>query len=228
MGVTDHYRKIEDIPKRIPLFPLPEAILLPRTNLPLNIFEPRYLSMIEDVLAGDRLIGMVQPVGLEGGDIPVPIDGQIELRKIGCAGRITAFQETEDGHCLITLSGIARFETVQEIDIDTPYRMWDVNYSNYSSDVVQGFGEDDIDRDYLLLVLKEYLRANSLEADWSSIRKSSNEFLVNTLSIISPYGVEEKQALLEAADLKIRADVLIALAQMELAAPEDGSGTKLQ
>jgi len=227
MGVTDHYRKIEDIPSRIPLFPLPEAILLPRTNLPLNIFEPRYLVMVEDVLAGDRLIGMVQPVS-GGPASPGPIEEQAMLRNIGCAGRLTSFQETDDGHYLITLSGIARFEIDQEIETGKPYRTWDVDYSKFKSDAVQGFGEDDIDRDYLLSVLKEYLRVNSLDADWSAIRNSSNEFLVNTLSIISPYGVEEKQALLEAADLKTRADVLIALAQMELAAPDDGSGTKLQ
>jgi len=227
MGVTDHYRKIEDIPNRFPLFPLPEAILLPRTNLPLNIFEPRYLAMVDDVLAGNRLIGMVQPVN-EGIAGPGPIDDAAQLRKFGCVGRLTAFQESDDGHCLITLTGIARFETEFEIETDKPYRVWDVAFDKFKSDLVQGFGEDDIDRDYLLSVLKEYLKANSLDADWSSIRNSSNEFLVNTLSIISPYGVEEKQALLEAVDLKTRAQVLIALAQMELATPDDGSGTKLQ
>ena len=227
MGVSDHYRKVEDIPIRIPVFPLQEAILLPRTNLPLNIFEPRYLAMIDDALGGERLIGMVQPMQ-PGAEDRFPTDNQPALRKIGCVGRLTAFQETDDGHCLITLSGISRFEISREIATDTPYRICEVSYDAFKSDLVQGFGEDEIDRDYLLAVLKEYLRANQLEADWQSIRKSSNEFLVNTLSIISPYGAEEKQALLEAPDLKARAEVLIALAQMELAATDDGSGTKLQ
>ena len=227
MGVTDHYRNIVDIPQRIPLFPLQEAILLPRTNLPLNIFEPRYLNMVDEALAGNRLIGMIQPVRADQIAM-IPEDDHVSLRTIGCVGRITAFQETDDGHNLITLTGICRFDTDVEVPSDTPYRVWDVRYDRFKSDIVQGFGEDDIDRDYLLSVLKEYLNVNSLEADWNSIRKSSNEFLVNTLSIISPYGSEEKQALLEADNLKMRADVLIALAQMELAAPEDGSGTKLQ
>lgn len=227
MGVSDHYRKIEDIPQQIPLFPLHEAILLPRTNLPLNVFEPRYLEMVDDVLAGDRLIGVIQPKRPD----PLsqsPTDNEAELRRVGCAGRLTAFQESESGQCLITLTGISRFEILDEIKGATPYRIWDVDYGSYQSDLVHGFGEDDIDRDHLLAVLKEYLEANSLEADWSSIRNSSNEFLVNTLSTISPYGAEEKQALLEAKDLRTRAEVLIALAQMELAAPDDGSGTKLQ
>ena len=227
MGVTDHYRKITDIPQRIPLFPLQEAILLPRTNLPLNIFEPRYLNMVDDALAGGRLIGMIQPVV---SDLIAmrPEDDDVSLRNVGCVGRVTAFQESEDGHNLITLTGICRFDTDVELAGDTPYRMWDVRYDRFKTDIVPGLGEDEIDRDHLLSVLKEYLKVNSLEADWSSIRKSSNEFLVNTLSIISPYGPEEKQALLEADNLKARADVLIALAQMELAAPDDGSGTKLQ
>ena len=227
MGVSDHYRKTDDIPTRIPVFPLQDAILLPRTNLPLNIFEPRYLAIVDNALGGERLIGIIQPMQADQ-DHQLPIDDNAALRKIGCVGRLTAFQETDDGHCLITLTGIARFELGEEISSEAPYRIWDVSYRAYESDVVQGFGEDDIDRDHLLAVLKDYLGANQLEADWQSIRKSSNEFLVNTLSIISPYGAEEKQALLEAHDLKTRSEVLIALAQMELAATDYGSGTKLQ
>ncbi len=227
MGVADHYRKTEDIPVRIPVFPLQEAILLPRTTLPLNIFEPRYLVMVDDALGGDRLIGIIQPAHPDP-EGQSPKDSTAQLRNIGCVGRLTAFQESEDGHCLITLTGISRFEIQNEIESDKPYRIWEVAYDGFQTDLVQGFGEDAIDRNNLLAVLKDYLSANQLEADWQSIRKSSNEFLVNILSIISPYGAEEKQALLEAPDLKTRAEVLIALAQMELAATDDGSGTKLQ
>lgn len=210
----------------IPLFPLKGVILLPRSNLPLNIFEPRYLEMTDDVLAGKRLIGMIQPDSHANADptseAPVPV------RKIGCVGRITEFSEMDDNRLLVTLTGICRFETLEELDDSKPYRNFKVHYNKYEDDLLPGFGETKVDRETLLTVLKTYLDIHELDADWESIHQSSNEFLVNTLSIISPYGAEEKQALLETKDLKSRSEVLIALAEMDIATGDDSSGTTIQ
>lgn len=222
---TPKYRRPEDLPETIPLFPLNGVILLPRSNLPLNIFEPRYLEMTDDVLAGDRLIGMIQP----GKDNHTPAEDETPpLRKSGCVGRITEFSEMDDGRLLITLTGICRFVTNLEQEDNKPYRSFHVSYSGFEDDLTPGHGEDNVDRETLLNVLKTYLDIHELDADWESIHQSSNEFLVNTLSIISPYGPEEKQALLETRDLKTRSEVLIALAEMDIAANNDGSGTALQ
>ena len=209
------------------MFPLHGAILLPRVTMPLHIFEPRYLMMIDDVLAGDRLIGVVQPV--EGNaEEQSPKSKTAKVQDIGCVGRLTSFTETEDNRVLISLTGISRFVIAQEESTETPYRMFNVNFKPFVKDLIFGDGEDEVDRDYLLQVLKEYLDTNELSADWDSIHRSSNELLVNTLSMISPYGSAEKQLLLEAPDLKSRAHALIALAEMELASRDDGSGTTLQ
>jgi len=225
-SLSHKYRLLKDLPQTIPVFPLSGVILLPRSNLPLNIFEPRYLEMTNDVLAGDRLIGLIQPDS--GFKSSLSEDKPIPIRNTGCVGRITEFSETDDGRVLITLSGICRFETTQELDKDKPYRNFTVNYQAYEDDLLPGFGETKVDRDTLLKVLKVYLDVHELDADWDSIHQSSNEFLVNTLSIISPYGPEEKQALLETKDLKARSEVLIALAEMDIATGDDGSGTTLQ
>ncbi len=226
-NLSHRYRLIKDLPQIIPVFPLNGVILLPRSNLPLNIFEPRYLEMTDDVLAGERLIGMIQPdsgkkTSLSTDDEPVPV------RQTGCVGRITEFSEMDDGRLLITLTGICRFQISDELSNDKPYRDFQVHYNSYEDDLLPGFGETKVDRETLLKVLKTYLDVHELDADWDSIHQSSNEFLVNTLSIISPYGPEEKQALLETKDLKARSEVLIALAEMDLAAGDDGSGTAIQ
>ena len=229
MGITDRYRKPDHLPAVLPVFPLHGCILLPRSTLPLNIFEPRYLAMVEDVLAGNRVIGIVQPQAYPGDETEESPEGKTApLRQTGCAGRLTSFTETDDGRVLITLTGVARFDTVREEPSAHPYRLFHVNYAAYENDFVRGYGQDDVDWPRLLRVLKEYLTARQLSADWPSIERSPAEMLVNTLAMISPYGPEEKQALLEAPDLKERSEVLMALAQMELAAPEDGSGTGLQ
>jgi Lon protease-like protein len=228
LSVTDRYRKPSDLPNIVPVFPLHGCILLPRSTLPLNVFEPRYLEMIDDVLAGsDRIIGIVQPRG-HGENEESPKDNGVPLRQTGCVGRLTAFSETDDGRLLITLSGIARFDIVNEAAWEKAYRRCLVTYEPYALDFVRGHGQEAVDWPRLIEVLKTYLAAREMTADWESIERSPAELLVNTLSMISPYGPEEKQALLEAQTLKERADVLIALAQMELAAPEDGSGTSLQ
>ena len=221
--------EIDDLPKTLKVFPLRGVIVLPRSSLPLNIFEPRYLSMVNDALAGDRLIGVVQPLPAtneEEGESPKGNDAR--LHKTGGAGRITAFQETDDGRYLITLSGIARFNIASEQQTEEPYRMCSADWSSFMDDLEHGYGEDAVDRERLLKVLKEYLTVNDLSADWEGINNSSNELLINTLSMISPYGAEEKQALLEADDLKSRAEVLVALAEMDLAGSDSESGSTLQ
>ena len=223
MTHTPKYYQTSDLPETIPIFPLNSVILLPRSSLPLNIFEPRYLEMTDDVLAGDRLIGMVQPLKENSKTEDTP-----QLRLTGCAGRLTEFSEMDDGRLLITLTGICRFAMEEEHETKKPYRSFKVQYDDFAQDLEPGFGENNVDRETLLNVLKTYLDIHELDADWDSIHQSSNEFLVNTLSIISPYGPEEKQALLESKDLKTRSEVLIALAEMDIATGNDSSGTTLQ
>ena len=227
MSVTDRYSKPSDLPNIIPVFPLQGCILLPRTTLPLNVFEPRYLEMIDDVLAGDRLVGIIQPRANRESE-ESPQDNGTPLRLTGCVGRLTAYSETDDARLLITLAGICRFDVVNEAAWERPYRRCLVTYEPYHLDLVRGHGQEAVDWPQLIEVLKTYLAAREMTADWESIERSPAELLVNTLSMISPYGPEEKQALLEARSLKERAEVLMALARMELAAPEDGSGTSLQ
>jgi Lon protease-like protein len=211
------------------LFPLRGAILLPRATLPLNVFEPRYLEMLDDVMSGDRLIGIVQP-DQDGGpedDEESPLDQEVGLRNVGCVGRVTSYQEVEDERLLITLTGIMRYDIIDEAETELPYRVASVSYDRYAADLNEGLGEDQVDRANLLRVLRSYLDANRLEADWSAIQRASSEFLINALCVMCPYGPEEKQALLEAEDLKRRADVLVALAEMELAS-SGGNGNTLQ
>ncbi len=227
MGVTDRYRNAADMPKTLPLFPLRGAILLPRASLTLNVFEPRYLALVDHALARDRLIGVVQP-GPEAGNAESPPGKTFPLRRIGCAGRISSFSENDDGRVTVSLAGIARFAIANELDEPTPFRTARLDFAPYATDFMAGHGEDEVDRPLLLATLKSYLIANDLSADWDRINNASTERLVNTLSILSPYGPEEKQCLLEAADLRARAEALVALAEMELAARDDGSGTSLQ
>ena len=227
MGVTDRYRNVADMPKELPLFPLRGAILLPRASLTLNVFEPRYLALVDHALAGDRLIGVVQPAA-EAGEVESPGGKSFPLRRVGCAGRISSFTESEDGHAVITLAGVARFAVAGEIAGDMPFRMGRVDFGPYTQDFIGGHGEEEVDRPRLIATLRSYLIANNLNADWDRINSASNERLVNTLSILSPYGPEEKQCLLEAPDLRSRAEALVALAEMELATRDDGSGTSLQ
>ncbi len=227
MARTDQYRQTTDMPHRIPVFPLRGAILLPRTQLPLNVFEPRYLAMIDAVMSGARIVGIIQPAET-GPDSPEsPAGTAVPLKSIGCAGRVTAYQEQEDGRLLISVTGLCRFETKAEATSDTPFREFEVDYERFRTDFRAGAGESAVDRDGLLAVLKSFLDANRLEADWSAIVNAPTELLINSLSIISPFSAEEKQALLEAPDLKSRSDVLSTLARMELAS--DGrSGGQIQ
>lgn len=227
MALTERYRRPADLPPRLALFPLRGAILLPRATLPLNVFEPRYLSLIDDAVSGSRVIGIIQPMGREDDDGESPESKSVGLRRVGCAGRITSYQELDDGRLMVTLTGVARFEVLDEAVTAKPYRTGSVSYDRFAPDFSIGLGEDQVDRINLLRVLKSYLETNRLRADWNAVQRASSEFLINVLSVMCPYGPEEKQALLEAADLKTRADVLVALAEMELASGGD-PGTTLQ
>ena len=219
------YETIADLPPLIPVFPLSGALLLPRTQLPLNIFEPRYIDMIDHALAGNRLIGMVQPSpDLERNDPDLPI-----LANVGCVGRLISFQESGDGRYLITLQGVSRFAVGRELDTFTSFRQVECDFAPFASDLRSGTGEEDVDRDGLLRTLRAYLDANDLEADWESVSEAETEVLVNALCMMSPYGPAEKQALLEARDLRIRAETLIAITEMDIARSHHGEGgTTLQ
>lgn len=217
------YRSPSDLPASLPVFPLPAVLLLPRGEMPLNIFEPRYLQMFDETLAGDRMIGMIQPEFDQPEDAPRP-----PLVDIGCVGRITGFQETGDGRYLVTLTGVTRFRIAEELDVATPYRRCRPSYEEFAEDLMPGAGEGSVDRPALMRTLKAYLAANQLEADWSGIRGASNEALVNALSMMSPYGAREKQALLEAPTLKERAEILVAVTEMDLAKTRGDTDTSLQ
>jgi len=220
------YRGPSDCPSVLPVFPLPGALLLPRGEMPLNIFEPRYVAMIDDALRGTRVIGVIQPESAgetAGGMISVP-----KLHAIGCAGRITQFAETGDGRYLVTLTGISRFRVVDELPAVTPYRQCRVDFAPFLRDFEARAGEDQVDRDGVIRTLKLFVEANELRIDWKGIREASNEALVNALSMMSPFEPREKQALLEAPDLKTRAEILIAITEMELARGSDGSDAPLQ
>jgi Lon protease-like protein len=207
------YAGPEDLVEVIALFPLPGALLLPRGQMPLNIFEPRYLEMVDDALRSEhRLIGMIQPDAAHPGPETRP-----NLYGTGCVGRITRLAETGDGRYLIQLTGIARFRVEEELTVATPYRQCRVSYAAFLDDFIPRKGEDAVNRESLLQALSGFLKANDLKADWEGIEKAPNEALVNALAMMSPYGPAEKQAMLEAPDLKTRADILVAVTQFELA-----------
>ena len=218
------YRGSADLPQTIPVFPLPGALLLPRGQMPLNIFEPRYLAMVDDSLRdGHRLIGMIQPDATHPGPQDKP-----NLFKVGCVGRITQLAETGDGRYLIQLTGVARFRIEEELRVATEYRQCRVSYVPFADDFIARKGEEQVDRKKLLEALSAFLKANNLKTDWQGIESAPNEALVNALAMMSPYGAAEKQALLEAPDLKSRAEILIAVTEIELAKKSAGGETPLQ
>lgn len=216
------YRSGDDLPEKVVLFPLEAALLLPGGRMPLNIFEPRYVAMVDFVLGGSRLIGMIQP-RLDGGTRE---DGQPELCAVGCLGRITSFAETGDGRYLISLHGVCRFRLVGEIAARTLFRQGTI--APFVTDLDEDADVAEIDRAALLRTFRAYLDANGLEADWESVSRADNATLVNALSMMSPYGAAEKQALLEAPDLKTRAETLVAITEMALARDGDGASRSLQ
>ncbi len=211
------FESAEDFPSSVPIFPLSGALLLPKGQMPLNIFEPRYLAMVDAAMSGDRLIGMIQP------SLDDDTDHPDALCDSGCLGRIVAWSESGDGRYLITLMGIARFRLEQELTTMTPYRQARISVLPFMGDIDGEVAELEVDREELLATFRDYLDANDMEADWESINEASTESLVNALSMMSPYGPAEKQALLEAPDLKTRAETLIAITEMELARGDDGT-----
>ncbi|CAD7047468.1 peptidase S16 [Pseudorhizobium endolithicum] len=217
------YVKREDLPETVRVFPLTGALLLPGGQLPLNIFEPRYLAMFDAALAGDRLIGIVQPSlsEAENGE-----GSRSALSCVGCIGRITSFAETGDGRYITSLSGVCRFRLLEEIGEGHPYRTFRI--APLLADLSAEDDEAAVDRAELLRVFRAYLDANKLEADWESVGRAGNRTLVNSLSMMSPFGPAEKQALLEAPDLKTRAETLIAITEILLARGPGDSDTVLQ
>jgi Lon protease-like protein len=215
------FRTQADLPAIIPVFPLSGALLLPRGQLPLNIFEPRYLAMIDDAFKGPRLIGMVQPEADED-------EGPPRLFQVGCVGRITQFAETGDGRYLIQLTGISRYRIVEEERVATPYRQCRITAEPYAVDFSPRAGEEEVDRKALIETLRAYLSVNRFQVDWNAINEAPNEALVNALAMMSPFGRREKQALLEAGSLRERAEILVAITQIELAKGGDGFDTPLQ
>lgn len=206
------YSSADDLPAVLPVFPLTGAVLLPRGELPLNVFEARYLAMVDTALKGDRLIGMIQPTEHED-KVLTPA-----LAKVGCAGRITGFRETDDGRVLITLTGICRFEVAEERTVKTPFRQVQPDYARFLGDLVADSATD-FPRERLLGALKAYLSRRDMKADWRSVMEAPPEILVNALAMMCPFQPAEKQALVEAPGWIERIDTLVAILEMS-ATPE--------
>lgn len=199
-----------DLPATIPVFPLPGALLLPRARLPLHIFEPRYLAMLDDTLkTTHRLIGMVQPQD-------VPRAAEPRLHSIGCAGRVTAFSETEDGRYMITLTGVSRYRIREEISGFTPYRKTEVSWAGFERDLGPVEHDEVFDRTAFMTLLCRYFEGEGLSTDWDSMKDAETELLINSLSMLCPFDPEEKQALLEAPCLKTRRETLVTLIEFAL------------
>jgi len=205
--VTPRYHAAGDLPASLPLFPLTGALLLPRGTLPLNIFEPRYLQMVDHALAGDRLIGMIQPTEHEDTVL------KPALAQVGCAGRITGYRETDDNRYLITLTGICRFRLVEEQATAESWRLGAADFSPFAADLHPP-ADDELPRERLLKALKTYLNSRDLQADWNSVLSAPGEALVSALAMMCPFDPAEKQALLEAPDFPARVSTLLALLEM--------------
>jgi uncharacterized protein len=227
-GFLAQYRSIADLPPAIPVFPLGGVLLLPRALLPLNVFEPRYLAMVADALAGNRLIGIIQPDGEAALVVAGDPAARPALARVGCVGRITAYAETADGRIAMTLTGLCRFVRGQELAAMTPYRQIDVDYVPFADDLQAATGDQGVDRQALLAALRAYLDANGLSADWTEIDAASSEQLVNSLVMLSRHGPADKQALLEAPGLAGRAALLVALTERDLSGQAGMPPSRLQ
>jgi len=210
------YRTLNELPEMLAVFPLAGALLLPRGHLPLNVFEPRYLAMVDWALAGTRLIGMIQPSEPEEKVL------KPALSAVGCAGRITGYQETEDNRYLVTLTGLCRFRVAEELVTDEPFRMVKPDFAPFAGDLVTA-KVSEFPRDRLLAALKSYLSQRDLNADWRSVMSAPAETLVNALAMLCPFEPAEKQALLEAPGWEERVDTLVALLELAAAAPAGGN-----
>ena len=207
----------EQLPDTLPIFPLSGVMLLPGGKLPLNVFEPRYLAMIFDSLAGHRLIGMVQPMqpgGFAGDGMPVE-DGKPKVHRVGCAGRIVSFNETEDGRLLLALSGVCRFEIGRELDLaQGGYSRVSSLFAPYRADLDHADELVELDRERLMAALAAFFRHRNLSTDWEAVKQAADRNLITSLSMVLPFGPVEKQALLEAADTTARAKLLTAFLEM--------------
>jgi Lon protease-like protein len=216
------YRRADDLPLVIPVFPLDGALLLPGGQLPLNIFEPRYLNMFDDAMSGERIIGMVQT--RPGGDIERP-----NLAPVGCAGRVTSFAETSDGRYLVTLTGVCRFRLGDELPSRSPYRQARVDFTAFEEDLREAEGATaGGDGEALLAALRRYLDHRGLAIDWSSAEAAPSDALINSLAMALPFEPVEKQALLEAPTLGDRRETLVALLEIDAAAGDDEDPTMIQ
>ncbi|NWG53140.1 MAG: LON peptidase substrate-binding domain-containing protein [Hydrogenophilaceae bacterium] len=211
------YRKISDLPRTIPVFPLAGALLLPQDSLPLNIFEPRYLNMVDDALAGERVIGMIQPA--------LPDPTKPPLAEVGTLGKITSFAETDDGRYLITLQGVCRFRVAAELEAGTPYRQINAAYDDFADDMRRKSGPWKIDKTRLAKALERYGRARGFAVDWKIVDGAAPEALVNAVATICPFDVTAKQHLLEAHTIEDRAATLIALLEIDA---DPGSENRVQ
>lgn len=211
-----------ELPQSIPVFPLSGALLLPFSHRPLNVFEPRYVEMVDAALAGDRLIALIQPQDTSE-ESP---RGRTPLQKIGTIGRLTHWEENGEGRYFIILEGLTRFALGTELTVMTPYRQAMVDASDFASDFTRTHGEDEVDRARFLKMMRDYAEFANFELNWEEIDKTGTADLVNFACMVSPYGAKEKQVLLEARSLGDRAETLIALAEFEMA--KGGSGAALQ
>jgi uncharacterized protein len=203
----------QELPANLPVFPLSGALLLPFSHRPLNIFEPRYIEMVDHALASDRLIGLIQPEDA-GEESP---RGRAPLQKIGTIGRLSHWEENGEGRYFIILDGISRFTLVQELTVMTPFRQAVIDATPFADDFTRAYGEDKVDRDRFLKMMKDYAEFANFELNWDEINKTGTADLVNFACMVSPYGAKEKQVLLEARSLEDRAETLIALAEFEMA-----------
>ena len=209
--------KLTDLPDTVSIFPLPGALLLPRARLPLHIFEPRYLAMLEDCMkTRERLIGMIQPR-------EVPGSAEKRLHAIGCAGRLTAFSETEDGRYMITLTGVSRFRVLSEVEGFVPYRRAKVSWAGFEGDLGPAEKDAGLNRPRFMALLERYFSSVELSTDWESLQEADDELLVNALSMLCPFAPEERQALLEAPSLSTRRETLVTLMEFAM---RGGSGDK--
>lgn len=201
--------RLAQLPAELPIFPLPGVLLLPHGHLPLHIFEPRYLNMVEHVLGGSRMVGMIQP----SESVPHPVPDAAEIYRTGCAGRIISFAETDEGSYLITLRGVCRFRTVEELPQVAGYRRVSPDFAPFHRDLEEP-GDNRIDRGRLIDAARVYLHFRDATTDWSAVASASDQMLVNSLAMTCPFEPREKQALLECTDFAEQSDMLIALLEM--------------
>jgi hypothetical protein len=211
-----------DLPRSVPVFPLTGALLLPFAHRPLNIFEPRYVDMIDEALRSDRLVGLIQPQDTSE-ESP---RGRAPLQAIGCVGRLTHFEDNGEGRYFIILEGICRFELKSELTVISPYRQAMIDAERFESDFERGFGAEEVDRSRFVKMMHDYAEFANIDMNWDEINKTPIADLVNFCCMVSPYGAAEKQLLLEAKSLETRAETLIAMAEYEMA--RGGTGAALQ